>query len=160
MLIRGKFALFLRGIKLYTMINSKELRIGNLIYRDDNMEEFTVGGIDGAEVSGTTRISRGALVGRIEGQSTHSDGTEICFHCGISLEEAEGIPLTPDILEKCGFERVSGKEGWEWKKGYFTIGEVSYYFIEGAGFSRKIDTLHQLQNLYFVLIGEELKYQP
>lgn len=71
-----------------------------------------------------------------------------------------GILLTPEVLEKCGFTRLSGREGWEWKKGYFTIGEVSYYFIEGPGFSRKIEFLHQLQNLHFALCGEEITYTP
>jgi len=84
----------------------------------------------------------------------------------------EPIPITPEILEKCGLLR--DREGWI----------ISYSFkiydpliIGGTGnyeqSDRKIYTilhknsvfptgfkyLHQLQNLYFALTGEELNFK-
>jgi hypothetical protein len=72
------------------------------------------------------------------------------------------IPLTPEILEKCGFDRNCilkiyqgvniewsyGKEVWLTKEG-----EVIYEF-------ENTQHLHQLQNLYFALTNEELNYTP
>jgi len=76
------------------------------------------------------------------------------------------IPLSPEILEKCGFYKFNNA----WKlvsdknKGYttwiFTIwdndGEYSY---NSAEFNPVLTSLHQLQNLYFSLCGEELTYK-
>jgi hypothetical protein len=88
------------------------------------------------------------------------------------------IPLTPEILEKCGFK-------WNGDKG-----KVLYYFFNGIritmptcslsilrscdkagesqngwcgtslGDSLDIKYLHQLQNLFFALTGTELNYNP
>lgn len=75
------------------------------------------------------------------------------------------IPLTPEILEKCGFEKQMmwtysisiggdmnlvyylGEKGW-------SIGNKQY-----SDFSN-LKHLHQLQNLYYALTGQELNYQP
>jgi hypothetical protein len=88
----------------------------------------------------------------------------------------EPIPLTPEILEKCGlkqyenFIEIKGqtigvifpvieihKEDWEpeYQAGtyvYSGLGDPESY-----GFKVKIEYLHQLQNLYFALTGEELQ---
>lgn len=71
----------------------------------------------------------------------------------------EGIPLTEDWLKKFGFEiqyktpyydMVARKEMlnlcWE-KKGFYWIRPDIHF---------EIKTVHQLQNLYFALTGEEL----
>lgn len=80
----------------------------------------------------------------------------------VSIEDIQPIPLTHEILEKFGF-----------KKGvyYYTMNEwaLSIYkvlphpdnwlmkFSAPCGEIAKISYLHQLQNLYFSLTGEELK---
>jgi hypothetical protein len=57
------------------------------------------------------------------------------------------IKLTPQILEKCGFE---------FNGGYFIIPlKNSLYGIDKIKVGKGI-FLHQLQNLYFALTGEEL----
>lgn len=73
---------------------------------------------------------------------------------------SRAIPLTPEILEGCGFEKFGD---WFIKKSYpihvnvsllhkkTTIGQNEEYEVEG------IKYLHQLQNLYFALTGEELQ---
>lgn len=56
------------------------------------------------------------------------------------------IPLTPEILEKCGLKEPSGTFAWK----FSPAGEV---------INVKCKYLHQLQNLYFALTGEELEYK-
>lgn len=68
------------------------------------------------------------------------------------------IPLTPEILEKCGFEKYDRflyrlKNGWHW----ISVDTNSLY-IHGKQVVL-IDYLHQLQNLYFALTGKELNVQ-
>lgn len=68
-----------------------------------------------------------------------------------------GIPLTHEILEKCGFY---------WNDPFYEIKnpsaagllKISYSEEDGYvyDFMTKLNYLHQLQNLYFALTGEEL----
>lgn len=76
------------------------------------------------------------------------------------------IPLTEDILLKCGFkkEKVSsygGADMWQGMGAYSYNGEWifsgDYRCLHLVGyFNTQINYLHQLQNLYFALTGEEL----
>jgi hypothetical protein len=68
-----------------------------------------------------------------------------------------GIPLTPEILEKAGFQLFP----WGWiKKSKTDFGvrlQVHSFAYEVSGNNPvKLTYLHQLQNLYFALTGEEL----
>ena len=75
------------------------------------------------------------------------------------ISDCAPIPLTPEILEKCGFVSHA--------INYYHLGEfyISYANI-GLFEYRHRDTyvifkhLHQLQNLYYALTGEELNYKP
>jgi hypothetical protein len=62
------------------------------------------------------------------------------------------IPLSPEIIEKCGFED-------EYGNGRYYFDGLEYY--DGKLWFRtseiKIQYLHQFQNLYFALTGEELE---
>lgn len=83
----------------------------------------------------------------------------------MAVESFCGIPLTPEILEKCGFE---------WDIYYQARTNGNYVLTEGeldswriAYGKRRADIIvygikyvHQLQNLIFALTGTELKYQP
>lgn len=80
----------------------------------------------------------------------------------IRYEEMEPIPLTSDILEKCGFEGT-GKRDTTWTHEKmspqieFSKGHYQLFTDEGNFLSDiNIEHLHQLQNLYFALTGEEL----
>lgn len=71
------------------------------------------------------------------------------------------IPLTPEILEKCGaivyeFDNGLGNQ-YRIKDRLFVIRDGN---IVDYGSSVIIKHLHQLQNLYFALTGEELNYTP
>jgi hypothetical protein len=70
------------------------------------------------------------------------------------------IELTEDILLKCGFE----KKGKRLSKGWFYLwnedGKIIFALAEmhdEIGQYLTIKYVHQLQNLYFALTGEELQ---
>ncbi len=68
------------------------------------------------------------------------------------------IPLTPEILEKCGFESNPYQDRYE-------LGDIHFEHcaIRQMIWSEKyphIKHLHQLQNLIYALTGEELNYTP
>jgi len=68
------------------------------------------------------------------------------------------IPLTPEILVKCGFTFHKKKSGTQ---GVYTNGKMNLAISNGGNIYRVnkiIPYLHQLQNLYFALTGQELTY--
>ena len=70
----------------------------------------------------------------------------------------KSIPLTPEVLEKCGFESNPYQDRYELKDLHF-----EYCGVRNIIWSEKyphIQYLHQLQNLHFALTGEELIYKP
>ena len=73
--------------------------------------------------------------------------------------QAEPIPLTEEILLKCGFYQENGVMSYATqdyssvKITYETL--AKYYRL--YPYTYRIDYLHQLQNLYFDLTGEELE---
>lgn len=81
------------------------------------------------------------------------------------IYKVEPEPLTIDILQKIGFEKIENKSG-TWARfvntrWYLTLVEFAFgYKIESLWYSADIQYLHQLQNLWIVLCGEELKYNP
>ena len=139
------------------MIKANELRIGNLIER--RSEAGVVCSIDREHVW----LQFGGEWGDAEGW----------LH-----ESVDPIPLTPDILEKCGFEKrleywepfVGDAKGAWYKRGdiFIVILKADYRvyravptngdefgYVDGS----ELTSLHQLQNLYFALTGEELEVE-
>lgn len=94
----------------------------------------------------------------------------VCF-----FDQLKGIPLTPEILEKCGFEkRIINNAFNEYflpctpagYKNEWILRYRDYDNNPGLEFAPKLDgsihsfpcnSLHQLQNLYWCLVGEELE---
>ena len=92
--------------------------------------------------------------------------------------ETKPIPITPEILEKCGFEKIEYHPFWRLNQksntaivygcgrdgdGFPIVRDDSqyrkYFACEDDMYSwqgKEIKHLHQLQNLYFALTGEEL----
>lgn len=80
-----------------------------------------------------------------------------------SIENIEGIKLTEEKLLKCGAKRVNYIHGYS----FFTfsnskINKIHIDIYENRtqyyGYSCKhCESIHQLQNLYFALVGEELE---
>lgn len=76
--------------------------------------------------------------------------------------ESEPIPITPEILEKCGFEKGSIYFYFS-KFRIVKINDSNNWLIllsDTYHHLCKLKYLHQLQNLYFALTGEELNYTP
>lgn len=78
-------------------------------------------------------------------------------------EELQGIPLTEELLEKCGFTLKDGL--WRHKWGIKVKPEAGFVFIEnkdkehwmyGTCTCKDIWHLHQLQNLVRIITKKEL----
>lgn len=92
----------------------------------------------------------------------------------VPLINCKPIPIMPDILEKAGF--VDYPEGYDDKEmvqyqtmylGKNKTSQIAYidnkFYVSGQydpdfyGVQAEVKYLHQLQNLYYALTGEELK---
>lgn len=123
------------------MIQANELRIGNWVIYHSDEDMFTA--IDGTDIV--------TMESKIEYAEKHSP-----------------IPLTPEILEKCGFENKSKTTDYYFESNYCAIilgGSMKKLYPSVYGefglepYGEEIKSLHQLQNLYFALTGEELNIQ-
>lgn len=124
-------------------MKANELRIGN--YIQVKYKEWTIERVD-------------AITIEILGESGN--------------DEYQPVPLTPEILEKCGAYNESGNEniysyvievGGEDDihiiyRGGVDIEDRYYIYCRGADLRPpfQIKYVHQLQNLYFALSGSEL----
>ena len=116
-------------------MKANELRIGNWVFDNDQLEEFT-----------------------IESDTLFDESDGDCME-----KHIKPIPLTEEWLVKFGAEKVNEISE------YFDGEDMYSYelYLDGAEclFDRKcncqpyehIKYVHQLQNLYFALTGEELK---
>ena len=116
-------------------MEAKELRIGNLVQCNiDEMGIVTV-------ITNTTKYIN-----------------------GIDLKHLQPIPLTEEILLKCGLKRTLYDSSYELNDFSIfldkRIRENIYIKCEKRNWNvlngLRIDYLHQLQNLYFALTNEEL----
>jgi hypothetical protein len=130
------------------MIREKELRIGNLI----------------ADIHGKTICVNSIYEGGINLSGNGYGGIDREHY----LPECSGIPLTPEILEACGFEDYSSDQNGNCLRLRFDSRELAWYVQDGflryqtqsTGWTTQFDHikyLHQLQNLFFALTGSELK---
>lgn len=133
------------------MINSNELRIGNLVYSKYFKEIRIVGLVGNGNVL-SYEIDKGGL-----------DGTS-------GIADAEPIPLTEEWLVKLGaidrnkeerdkynFKEINWYFGFTEAYGDFRIYQMPYFKFYLTEYKTiEIKYVHQLQNLYFALTGEEL----
>lgn len=72
-------------------------------------------------------------------------------------EQFEPIPLTPEILEKCGFE---DKNPWQ-RDNIVIDSESRLIIVDQTGYgvivARDVTYLHRLQNIFYALKGQELE---
>lgn len=135
------------------MIKANELRIGNLIYEAGEQARIYQLGSGGISFYTINDIHVNKETG------CTLNGGEIRF---------KPIPLTPEWLERMGFVYKDGATecGEERKNGvhlYVHDEEPVYlHFSRGSfnGTKVEIKYVHQLQNLYFALTGEELEIKP
>lgn len=75
----------------------------------------------------------------------------------VTLDECNPIPLTYEWLERFGWVK-SKDRSYFWHDSNFTLWfNDNGLFIESVGGKLYIKQVHQLQNLYFALTGEELQ---
>lgn len=80
------------------------------------------------------------------------------------------IPFTPSILEKCGFNCRQGSSIYRRDISYIDEDYPCSLQLSGSGIQiarsgigaicAPVFNLHQLQNLFWCLTGEELNYKP
>jgi hypothetical protein len=126
------------------MIKANELRIWNLVF-------------EGFDIYEVTSITRSGQLRLFSAKENHSSGTS----------KIKPIPITKEWLLKFGFskyDQMGDNYFFAFEKDdnfefnlflNFNKLKVSFY---GLNWERafKIDSVHQLQNLYFALTGQEL----
>jgi len=144
------------------MLKANELRIGNFIFWNSKLSSPEISFLTfPVEVTSILPGTIGYISPGIEHRSESFEDdilqTETTHK---PLEEFEPILLTRDVLEKCGFENTDANDQYSsYRKESLTI-----RFMAGNSTRAKISDcefvcqyLHQLQNLYFDLTGEELE---
>jgi len=125
------------------MIPCYELRLGNRVLVDKNLQQVS--------------MITGATVFTIDVEESHEQKVS-----EQSFEQIESVPLTDDVLRQCGFVYHDYFKFWQ----HITTGIRSEMDINSdydvIDFMRrpiikKMASLHQLQNVYFMLKGRELK---
>lgn len=135
------------------IIEPKDLRIGNVLLYKGRYVHVTMLSMDiddeYQETIGFCKLGK------------HTN--EICDWNRALCADLKTVPLTTEILQKVGFIIVMDEDGqaaliqrgknkidgvWIKRKGFKIDGPYLY-----------INHLHQLQNLYFALTGEELKIE-
>ena len=129
------------------MIQSNELRIGNWVMYDNRLFQIEA-------------ISRS-----LPCLNTDEFGIGV-----VDWNNINPIPLTPEILEKCGLK--NGNSELDRNVFYSTNKHLAQFSVNISGSfgiyvgvfialrSVHLEYLHQLQNLYFALTNEELNYTP
>lgn len=127
------------------MIQANELRIGNWVTFDED-------GFD--QMVKVVEVSENDF--RAEGDQVYPPYDTVY----------EPIPLTPEILEKCGFVLRPMRQSI-WVHGVLQLWmgnnsrKIAYLYNGDSAeyIPNTVTSLHQLQNLYFALTGQELNVQ-
>ena len=144
------------------MLKANELRIGNYILWNSKLSSPEISFLTfPVEVTSIFPDKIGYISPGIEHRSEPFEDDILQTQTAHGpLEEFEPILLTHDILEKCGFEIAGANDQYSsYKKEPITIRFVTDNSIRVNISGREFvcQYLHQLQNLYFDLTGEELE---
>ena len=127
-------------------MKATELRIGNYVIHNHGTDLFsTVEWIQNDCVSVCFSV-----------QSDFATG------CTCSLNKIFPIPITEEWLEKFGFFRYCEKYRLTLSQGlYFNVNRMKdgYSVYRNRARMRKVKYVHEFQNLFFALTGEELTLQ-
>ena len=143
------------------MIHAKELRFGNKVYNPKNTEVITVQQILYNTVVYDTQL-------KITKDRSNNGWSSIKIYTSeveefikeAEYQDLEPIALTPQILQKSGFRNFIREE---WILNYST-GNADFEFTEAGLRLRQpapcrtpIKYVHQLQNFFYALTGEEIE---
>ena len=139
-----------------------ELRIGNLIYDDEGIFS-KVTGMKPLDNAISCENKNGCYV-MID---CFTNGKEVSTGWLLNTDSVKPIPLTEELLLKCGFsDKGDSLAGYEYIKGLaYSVTKHGDYlafrvyttFSDRSVFIRRVRYLHELQNLYFAITGEELE---
>ncbi len=118
------------------MIKINELRIGNYLQNEIDKSLLVVCGLRENEI-----------------MTTVSERSKSPLPIGW---KAQPIPLTEEWLNKFKWERVNADEFVFRNNNYFSIDSSGRLYYMDDYTAVDIQFVHQLQNLYFALTGEEL----
>lgn len=134
------------------MIITKDLRQGNWVYpNEENATPYKVFGIINDEM---IDFGLSGFNGRVQ----------------ILASELEPIPITKEILMNAGFKKEKGKSDYEWIYNKTIIeelidisvakdGDEIHVFLFSGDCLRHIKNVHQLQNLFYSITGNELEIE-
>ena len=96
----------------------------------------------------------------VESFNGHQGLTRMQFHFDLTryIHLFKPIPLTPEVLEKCGFRNYEEVK-WDTDAMLLMKNGEGYLYLANQRHVN-IFYLHQLQNLYFALTNEELTLKP
>lgn len=125
------------------MIQANELRIGNIV--------------TAIRTDAAIAYAAVAIIDSFNGKVTVNE-SKLKFDT--DNNEVRGIPISPEILEKCGLSQSDDFSDWSNEDASFSLAVTrvdeftwswNYYHI-----GKPIKFLHQLQNLYYALTQTEL----
>lgn len=156
------------------MIQANELRIGNLVNYKWFDKTYVL--IDGCQRQKTIIHREVLSVLAVDGENKRAlikTKQHRKNQTWVSLNKLTPTPLTEEMLLKCGFEKCTGKYGAYFKHQHASLMRIwqhesydKYVWVVGKKLEELQETiivseicnhLHQLQNLYFALIGQELE---
>jgi len=130
-------------------MEAKELRIGNYVIVDNPKHHPSLK----KEVSVITSVSE-------ESVGIQCDVELHYYDIGQRLVFIKPIPLTEEWLIKFGFvydENTGFFRSVVFGRIYIDNGRHTFCFCNKNGILKVVEYVHQLQNLYFALTGEELE---
>ena len=142
------------------MLHAKDLRLGNKVFNRKG-EVITVQQILSNTLIYDTQINihrKVANTGRFYDDSYTTEVVELVKE--IDFQDVTPVSLTPKILEKCGFRNFIRDE-WILTYGNthtdFELREDGLRLRHATPSRVSIKYLHQLQNFFYAIAGEELE---
>lgn len=119
------------------MVNKTEIRIGNLLWPDAPVQGYF-------------------FVSEIIEDAVNLENTFIK-----KFSEVEPVPITSEFLRQAGFvygRKFCGSDFYDLKLKRDFLGNEAWEFRRNNKELRDMQYIHQVQNLYYAISGEELRF--
>ncbi len=137
-------------------MKSSDLRIGNYVQGTPFSHPRL-----GLNSDGVTEIMAGGIVALAEQEKRFSGETPKMEGLIYSYDDKpmyEPIPLTEDYLLRLGFEKHNDKgDYWDFEGFKLWMSDETNFYHINSELLINFDFVHQLQNFYYAICGEELK---